>query len=170
MLITAATLVNCHWRSLASLSFSGFSASIIGLTFDHQLWGLYILTLGTAGPTAFYIACATSWPLAVRMVVFILRQNLSSEGGSRTPKTKDYSLICFAIPAVRLLATGLVSMAMPMKGAPESRYSKLLSKLIPGLRVIPVVGLVAYVSYCRVDAVKPPPPKRKSTPPANHPV
>ena len=42
---------------LRAFPYSGFFSkeSIIGLTFDHQLWGLYILTLGTAGLTAFYM-------------------------------------------------------------------------------------------------------------------
>ena len=57
MPITAAT-----WL-IATLSISGFplfsgffsKETIIGLTFEHQEWGLYALTLGTAGLTAFYM-------------------------------------------------------------------------------------------------------------------
>ncbi len=151
---------------IATLSISGFpffsgffsKETIIGLTLERGNWGLYIITLGTAGITAFYMLRA-----------FILA--FGGKGGAlgglwggpyrgtgephESPLTITIPLILLAIPAVIAgYWTGFFTYVKP--DAPALNIAQLLST--PDTWVGVLVSLVglgwAYFLYARVDQAR----------------
>jgi len=160
MPITAATWLIATLAISGFPFFSGFFSkeSIIGLTFDHQLWGLYILTLGTAGLTAFYMLRAYILAFGGKdgRVFGLWGGTYRGEGEPHeSPKTMTIPLILLAIPAV-LAGYWVGFYGYATKGAPNLDILGLLGKLDTWVGVlVSLVGLgVAYVLYCRVEAVK----------------
>jgi NADH-quinone oxidoreductase subunit L len=160
MPITAATWLIATLAISGFPFFSGFFSkeSIIGLTFDHQLWGLYILTLGTAGLTAFYMLRAYILAFGGKdgRLFGLWGGTYRGEGEPHeSPKTMTIPLILLAIPAV-LAGYWVGFYGYATKGAPNLDIVGLLSKLDTWIGVlVSLVGLaVAYVLYCRVEAVK----------------
>ncbi len=105
MPITAVTWLIATLAISGFPFFSGFFSkeSIIGLTFDHQQWGLYILTLGTAGLTAFYMLRAYILAFGGRDGRWfgLWGGTYRGEGEPHeSPKTMTIPLILLAIPAV----------------------------------------------------------------------
>lgn len=160
MPITAAT-----WL-IATLAISGFPGlsgffskeTIIGLAYDHQQWGLYALTLVTAGLTAFYMLRA-----------FILA--FGGKGGylgglwggpyrgeghvHESPPTMTIPLILLAIPSVIAgYWTGFFTYLNPT--AKPLDIAQLLSLPDTWIGVaVSLVGLiVAYAIYARVELTK----------------
>jgi len=148
------------------LSISGFpflsgffsKETIIGLTFEHGEWGLYALTLGTAGLTAFYMLRA-----------FILA--FGGKGGQwgglwggtyrgvgephESPLTITIPLILLAIPSIFAgYWFGFFSYATP--GAQNLDVGKLLTA--PDTWVGVLVSLLgfawAFYLYARVEPAK----------------
>jgi NADH-quinone oxidoreductase subunit L len=151
---------------IATLSISGFpffagffsKEEIIELTSEHGYWGLYALTLVTAGLTAFYMLRA-----------FILA--FGGKGGKlgglwggtyrgtghphESPYTITIPLILLAIPSVIAgYWTGFYPYVSPE--APPLNIEQLLTT--PGTWVgvaVSFVGLIwAFVLYCRVESAK----------------
>jgi NADH-quinone oxidoreductase subunit L len=140
--------------------FSGFFSkeTIIGLTLEHGDIGLYIITLGTAGLTAFYM----------------LRAYIQAFGGKdgklgglwggtyrgvgevhESPLTITIPLSLLAIPSVIAgYWTGFFPYVTP--GAPPLNIPQLLSQWDTWVGVvISLAGLgVAYYMYCRVEPAK----------------
>ena len=156
MPITAATWLIATLAISGFPLFSGFYSkeSIIGLTFDHQQWGLYILTLGTAGLTAFYMLRAYILAFGGTDGRFfgLWGGTYRGEGEPHeSPKTMTIPLILLAIPA--LLAgywVGFYSYITPY--TPNLDIPGLLTKGDTWIGVaVSVIGLLwAYVLYCRV--------------------
>jgi NADH:ubiquinone oxidoreductase subunit 5 (subunit L)/multisubunit Na+/H+ antiporter MnhA subunit len=147
---------------IATLAISGFpflsgfysKESIIGLTFDHQQWGLYILTLGTAGLTAFYMLRAYILAFGGTDGRFfgLWGGTYRGEGEPHeSPRTMTIPLILLAVPA--LLAgywVGFYAYITPH--APNLDIPGLLLKGDTWIGVaVSLLGLAwAYVLYCRV--------------------
>ncbi len=136
--------------------FSGFFSkeSIIGLTFDSQQWGLYILTLGTAGLTAFYMLRAYILAFGGTDGRFLGLWGGTYRGEGEpheSPKTMTIPLILLAIPAViGGYWVGFYSYITPK--ALDLNIPELLGKFDTWIGVaVSVLGLLwAYVLYCRV--------------------
>jgi NADH-quinone oxidoreductase subunit L len=105
MPITAATWLIATLAISGFPFFSGFFSkeSIIGLTLEGGQWGLYILTLGTAGLTAFYMLRAYILAFGGTDGRFfgLWGGTYRGEGEPHeAPKTMTIPLILLAIPAV----------------------------------------------------------------------
>ncbi|HLG66057.1 MAG TPA: NADH-quinone oxidoreductase subunit L [Ktedonosporobacter sp.] len=140
--------------------FSGFFSkeTIIGLTFEHGDWGLYALTLGTAGLTAFYM----------------LRAYIQAFGGKggrvgglwggtyrgvgephESPRTITIPLILLAIPSVIAgYWVGFFTYLNP--NSPSLDIGKMLATPDTWIGVIVSFAglLVAYVLYAWVEPAK----------------
>ncbi|MBV9707395.1 MAG: NADH-quinone oxidoreductase subunit L [Chloroflexi bacterium] len=151
---------------IATLSISGFpffagffsKDTIINLTAERGDWGLYIITLGTAGLTAFYM---------LRAYILAFGGKGGSFGGlwggpyrgegqpHESPITITLPLILLAIPSVIAgYWFGFFDYIQP--GAPVLNLSTILSDAKTWIGVVvALAGLaVAYTLYCRVDAAK----------------
>jgi NADH-quinone oxidoreductase subunit L len=160
MPITAATWLIATLAISGFPGFSGFFSkeTIIGLAYDHQQWGLYALTLVTAGLTAFYMLRA-----------FILA--FGGKGGylgglwggpyrgegevHESPPTMTIPLILLAIPSVIAgYWTGFFTYLNP--DAKPLDIPQLLSLPDTWIGVaVSLAGLVvAYAIYARVELTK----------------
>ncbi len=136
--------------------FSGFFSkdTIISLTLEQQNWGLYMITTGTAGLTAFYM---------LRAYILAFGGTDGKLGGlwggtyrgegepHESPPNMTIPLILLAIPSVIAgYWAGFFPYVQP--GAPPLSILGLLSKVDTGIGVgASLIGLgVAYVLYCRV--------------------
>src|SRR6266487_641536 len=140
--------------------FSGFYSkdTIIGLTLERGDWALYIITLGTAGLTAFYM---------LRAYILAFGGTDGSVGGlwggtyrgegepHESPPTMTIPLIVLALFAVFAgYWVGFLSYVQP--GAPPLNIPVLLSSVDTWVGVVvALIGLsVAYVFYCRVEPAR----------------
>ncbi len=151
---------------IATLAISGFpffagfysKDTIIGLTLEHGDWALYIITLGTAGLTAFYM-------LRAYILAFggpdgalggLWGGTYRGEGAPHeSPPTMTIPLVLLAIPSVIAgYWVGFFSYVQP--GDPPLNIPGLLSSLDTWVGVIvALVGLgVAYWMYCRVEPAR----------------
>jgi len=160
MPITAAT-----WL-IATLAISGFpflsgfysKDTIIGLTFEHQDWGLYAITLATAGLTAFYMLRAYIQAFGGKDGGFggLWGGTYRGEGNPHeSPPTITIPLMLLAIPTVVAgYWTGFFTYLKP--DAPALDIAKLLT--LPDTWIGVVVAFVglgfAYYLYCRVEPAK----------------
>ncbi len=151
---------------IATLSISGFpffagffsKDTIINLTAERGDWGLYVITLGTAGLTAFYM---------LRAYILAFGGKGGSLGGlwggpyrgkgepHESPITITLPLILLAIPSVIAgYWFGFFNYIQP--SAPVLNLATILSDAKTWIGVaVALVGLaVAYSLYCRVDAAK----------------
>src|SRR5262249_6311612 len=135
--------------------FSGFYSkeTIIGLTLEHENWGLYALTLITAGLTAFYMLRAFILAFGGKGGLFggLWGGPYRGEGEvHESPRTMTIPLCILAVFAV--LAgywTGFFSYVQP--GAPGLNIGELFSAPDTWVGVaVSLVGLaVAYSLYAR---------------------
>ncbi len=151
---------------IATLAISGFpffagfysKDTIIGLAFDQQNWGLYIITLGTAGLTAFYMLRAYILAFGGTDGRFggLWGGTYRGEGEPHeSPLTMTIPLILLAIPSIIAgYWAGFFSYVQP--GATALDIPGLLSKVDTWIGVVvALVGLaVAYGLYCRVEPAR----------------
>ncbi len=140
--------------------FSGFYSkdTIIGLTLERGDWGLYIITLGTAGLTAFYMLRAYILAFGGRDGALggLWGGTYRGEGvPHESPPTMTIPLILLAIFAVFAgYWVGFFSYVQP--GDPSLNIPGLLGSIDTWVGVIvSLAGLgVAYWMYCRVEPAR----------------
>ncbi len=160
MPITAITFLIATCAISGVPFFAGFFSkdTIIGLTAQKGDWGLYAVTLVTAGLTAFYMLRAYILAFGGRDGKFLGLWGGTYRGEGEpheSPPTMTIPLIFLAIASV--LAGywfGFFSYIQP--GAPNLNLITLLQDPLTYVGVVTaVIGLiVAYVMYARVDGVK----------------
>ena len=140
--------------------FSGFYSkeTIIGLTLERGDWGLYIITLGTAGLTAFYMlrAYILAFGGTDGAVGGLWGGTYRGEGTPHeSPPTMTIPLIVLAVFAVFAgYWVGFFSYVQP--GDPPLNITGLLTSLDTWVGVIvSLAGLgVAYWMYCRLEPAR----------------
>jgi NADH-quinone oxidoreductase subunit L len=140
--------------------FSGFYSkeTIIGLTLERGDWGLYIITLGTAGLTAFYMLRAYILAFGGRDGALggLWGGTYRGEGvPHESPPTMTIPLILLAIFAVFAgYWVGFFSYVQP--GDPSLNIPVLLGSIDTWVGVIvSLAGLgVAYWMYCRLEPAR----------------
>ncbi len=151
---------------IATLSISGFpflagffsKETIIGLTFEHGDWGLYAITLGTAGLTAFYMLRAYIQAFGGKGGAFggLWGGTYRGEGNPHeSPLTITIPLILLAIPSVFAgYWSGFFNYVHP--GAPALDIVRLLAAPDTWIGVaVSFAGLTwAYYLYCRIEPAK----------------
>jgi NADH:ubiquinone oxidoreductase subunit 5 (subunit L)/multisubunit Na+/H+ antiporter MnhA subunit len=137
--------------------FSGFYSkdNIIGLTFEHGDYGLYIITLGTAGLTAFYMLRAFILAFGGKGGRFggLWGGPYRGEGDPHeSPRTITIPLIILAIASIFAgYWTGFFGFVQP--GAPSLNIGTVLSDPLTWIGVlVSFIGLGwAFVLYTRFD-------------------
>lgn len=137
--------------------FSGFYSkdNIIGLTFEHGDYGLYIITLGTAGLTAFYMLRAFILAFGGKGGRFggLWGGPYRGEGDPHeSPRTITIPLIILAIASIFAgYWTGFFGFVQP--GAPALNIGTVLSDPLTWIGVlVSFIGLGwAFVLYTRFD-------------------
>jgi proton-translocating NADH-quinone oxidoreductase chain L len=151
---------------IATLSISGFpffagfysKDTIIALTAQHGDWGLYAITLGTAGLTAFYM---------LRGYILAFGGKDGSFGGlwggtyrgqgdpHESPLTMTIPLILLAIPSV-IAGYWLNFFSYLTPGAHDITLGEVFTDPLTYIGVlVALIGLGwAYYLYCRVDAAR----------------
>ena len=160
MPITAAT-----WL-IATLSISGFpffagfysKETIISLTAERGDWGLYAITLGTAGLTAFYMLRAYILAFGGRDGKFGGLWGGTYRGTGtvhESPLTMTIPLILLAIPSV-IAGYWFSFFTYLTPGAPTLSLATILADPLTYVGVVvSLAGLAwAYYLYCRVDPVR----------------
>jgi len=143
--------------------FSGFYSkdNIIGLAFNQGNYGLYVITLGTAGLTAFYMLRAYILAFGGKGGGFggLWGGTYRGEGGEEEAKKIKEAPLTITIPLVLLAIasivagywTGFFSYVQP--GAPALNLGEVLSSPLTWIGVaVSFVGLIwAYVLYTRFE-------------------
>jgi NADH-quinone oxidoreductase subunit L len=160
MPITAITFLIATCAISGVPLFAGFFSkdTIIGLTLERGNWGLYIITLFTAGLTAFYMLRAYILAFGGTDGKFggLWGGTYRGEGEPHeSPPTMTIPLIVLAIASVVAgYWFGFFDYLHP--GAPALSFGSIFSDGLTYIGIVTaVVGLVvAYVMYARVDGAK----------------
>ncbi|GCE47284.1 NAD(P)H-quinone oxidoreductase subunit 5 [Thermosporothrix hazakensis] len=151
---------------VAVLAISGFpftsgfysKETIIGLAYETNQWGLYVLTLVTAGLTAFYMLRAYILAFGGRDGKFGGLWGGTYRGVGEpheSPFTMTIPLIILAIPSIIAgYWTGFFPFVQPQANPLDIPHMLSLPDTWIGV-LVSFIGLaVAYVMYCRVEPAK----------------